>query len=497
MNDVKEMGEAPLGRLLLKFSLPTIAMMVVNGLYNFIDRIFIGQGMGTDALAAVTAGFPMMIIAMAVGALFSVGTSTLVSIAMGAGRQDEARNILGQGFAASLASALLVAGLGWIFMDPILLSFGTTARILPMAREYLGIVMIGFIFQIGSMAVGNSLRSQNRPKTIMVSTISGSVLNAILAPLFIFAFHWGVAGAAWATVIAQALSAALTLYFIQDRKSILKIEAARLAPKAKTVLEMLKLGIPIALVQCLSLVMLVVANNAMARLGGETALAVIGIVNALSTLLIFPIVGIAQGAQALWGYNYGAGKLDRVRSLTKLTLVWTSVLAVLFTLVLELFTRQFVAAFNPKDEALIALGTRGIAIFMLTFFTSGIQFTASMFFMSIGKAGQGGLLYMARNLLSIAGMALLPLVMGLDGVFWTGPACDAISTVLSVLLLASGLKNLKPKDAAQGSAMAVEADASALEPPSPAPALADASEPIPAIARRRAPGLEPSLGTLV
>jgi putative MATE family efflux protein len=464
MDDVKEMGEAPLGPLLLKFSLPAIAVMVVNGLYNFIDRIFIGQGMGTDALAAVTAGFPMMIIAMAVGALFSVGTSTLVSIAMGAGKREEASAVLGQGFAASLAAGLFVAALGWIFMDPILLAFGTTARILPMAREYLGIVMIGFVFQIASMAVGNSLRSQNRPKMTMISTLSGTILNAILAPLFIFAFHWGVAGAAWATVIAQALSAGLTLHFIQDRKSALKIEARHLAPQSATILEMLKLGVPIALVQGLSLVMLVVANNAMSRLGGETALAVIGIVNALSQLFIFPIAGIAKGAQALWGYNYGAGKLDRVRGLTKLTLVWTSVLAVLFTLVIELFTRQFVAAFNPRDAALIALGSRGIAIFMLSFFTAGLQFTASMFFMSIGKAGQGGLLYMARNLLSIAGMALLPLVLGLDGVFWTGPASDLASTVLSALLLARGLRNLKPKEVQAEAQPVAQAEVGLLQP---------------------------------
>lgn len=173
MDKVKEISEAPLGRLLVKFSLPAIAVMVVNGLYNFIDRIFIGHGMGTDALAAVTAGFPMMIIAMAVGALFSVGTSTLVSIAMGAGKRDDDASVLGQDFAASL---------GWLFMDPILLVFGTTARIMPMAREYLGIIMIGFVFQITSMAVANSLRSQNRPQASMVSTMSGTVLNAILAP---------------------------------------------------------------------------------------------------------------------------------------------------------------------------------------------------------------------------------------------------------------------------------------------------------------------------
>ena len=295
------------------------------------------------------------------------------------------------------------------------------------------------------MAVGNSLRSQNRPKTTMIATISGTALNAILAPLFIFAFHWGVAGAAWATVIAQALSAALTLHFIQDRKSVLKIEARALAPKAATILEMLKLGLPIAIVQGLSLIMLIVANNAMARLGGETALAVIGIVNAISQLLIFPIVGIAQGAQALWGYNYGAGKLDRVKSLTRLTLIWTSVLAAAFTIGLELFTRALVSAFNPHDSALIDLGTRGIAIYMMSFFTVGLQYSASMFFMSVGQAGRGGFLYIAKTILAIAGMALLPLALGVDGVFWTGPISDLIAAVLCAFLLAFGLKNLKLK----------------------------------------------------
>jgi putative MATE family efflux protein len=442
MDNTKEMGEAPLGRLLLKFSLPSIAVMLVNGLYNFIDRVFIGQGMGTDALAAVTAGFPMMIIAMAVGALFSVGTSTLVSIAMGAGKRDEAASVLGQGFAAALAAGLATTALGWAFMDPVLRAFGTTERIMPMAREYLGIVMIGFAFQIVSMAVGNSLRSQNRPRATMAATVAGTLLNALLAPLFIFAFHWGVAGAAWATVIAQALSAALTIAFIQDRRSLLKIEARNLAPRARTIAGMVKLGLPIAVVQVLSLAMLVVANNAMSRLGGETALAVIGIVNALSQLAVFPIMGIAQGAGALWGYNFGAGKLGRVRGLTKLVLIWTSVLAIVFTVLIELFSRDLVAAFNSKDAALIDLGSRGIAIFMLSFFTTGLQFVPSMLFMSIGKAGLGGAIYISRTLFSIAGMALLPLAMGLDGVFWSGPATDLLATILSLAFLARGLKDL-------------------------------------------------------
>ncbi len=442
MDKTHEMGEAPLGRLLLKFSLPAIAMMVVNGLYNFIDRVFIGQGMGTDALAAVTAGFPMMIIAMAVGSLFSVGSATLVSMAMGKGDRGRARSVLGQGFAASFVSSLVVALLGWIFMEPLLRAFGTTEAIMPMAREYLGVIMLGFALQVPTMAVSGSLRAQNRPNQAMVATISGTVLNAILAPLFIFAFHWGVAGAAWATVIAQALAAFLTFAFIQGKGSVLKIEARWLMPRAETMGEMLKLGVPIALVQSLSLVLLVVANNSMSRLGGAEGLAVIGIVNALSQLCMFPVMGIVQGAQALWGYNYGAGRVDRVRGILGLAIGWTTGLGILITVAVEIFNRQLVAAFNPHDGALIALGTRGIAIFMLTFFTAGLQFTMAMYFMAVGKAKQGGLLFLARNILSIAGMGLLPLGMGIDGVYWSGPAVDLLVSALALVYLVAESKRL-------------------------------------------------------
>ncbi|HUX38105.1 MAG TPA: MATE family efflux transporter [Rectinemataceae bacterium] len=443
MDKTQEMGEAPLGRLLLKFSLPAIAMMVVNGLYNFIDRVFIGQGMGTEALAAVTAGFPMMIIAMAVGSLFSVGSATLVSMAMGKGDRGRARSVLGQGFAASFVSSFVVTILGWIFMDPLLRAFGTTESIMPMAREYLGIIMLGFALQVPTMAVSGSLRAQNRPTQAMIATVSGTVLNAVLAPLFIFAFHWGVAGAAWATLVAQALAAFLTFAFIQEKGSILKIEARWLMPRAETMVEMLKLGLPIALVQSLSLVLLIVANNSMSRLGGAEGLAVIGIVNALSQLCMFPVMGIVQGAQALWGYNYGAGKVDRVRGILGLAIGWTTGLGILITVAVEVFNRQLVAAFNPHDSALIVLGTRGIAIFMITFFTAGLQFTMAMYFMAIGKAKEGGLLFLARNILSIVGMGLLPLAMGIDGVYWSGPAVDIIVSALALTFLVAESKRLE------------------------------------------------------
>jgi putative MATE family efflux protein len=442
MDKVSEMGEAPLGKLLLRFSLPTVAIMLVNGLYNFIDRIFIGQGMGTDALAAVTAGFPMMLVAEGLGALFSAGAGTLISIAMGAGKRDEAASTLGQAFIAALASSLPVMAASWLFMDPILRLFGTTEAIMPLARTYIGIVSLGFVFQIVSMAVANSLRSQNRPRAAMAATVSGTVLNAILAPIFIFAFKWGIAGAAWATVAAQALSCGLTIAFIQGKGSILRIDARFFAPRASTLASIAKIGASLFLVHVLALVMLMVANNAMARFGGSTALAAIGIITTLSNLLAFPVMGITQGAGALWGYNFGAGKLDRVKRLTIITIAWTTAIGLLATAAIELFPRAFISAFNGADPELIEIGTRGMTVFMLSFFTFGIQATTANLFIAIGQAGRGGTLYVLRQVVVIAAMAILPLFMGIDGVYWSGPITDLVCTTVAGIVLLAGLRKL-------------------------------------------------------
>jgi putative MATE family efflux protein len=442
MDKVQEMGEAPLGRLLLKFSLPSIAIMLVNGLYNFIDRIFIGQGMGTDALAAVTAGFPMMLVAQGIGSLLAAGAGTLISIAVGAGKRDEASTVLGQAFSAALAASVPVMAASWIFMDPILRLFGTTEAIMPLARTYIGIVTIGFVFQIVSMATANSLRAQNRPRSAMVATVSGTVLNAILAPLFIFGFKMGIAGAAWATVAAQALSCALTLAFIQGKGSSLRIESRNLAPRARTVASIAKLGSSLFLVNILGLGMLLVANTSMSKFGGATALAAIGIINTLSNLLAFPIIGITQGASALWGYNFGAGKIDRVRRLTSIVLAWTTAFGLAATAAIELLPRAFVAVFNASDPALVELGSRGMTVFMLTFFTFGLQATTASLFIAIGKATQGGVLYILRQVLMTAAMAVLPLFMGIEGVYWSGPLTDVACTLIAGFVLASGLRTL-------------------------------------------------------
>ena len=440
MSSVAEMGEAPISRLLVKFSLPTIAMMVVNGLYNTIDQIYIGQGMGTAGIAAVTAAFPMMLVSVAVGSLFGAGATTLISISLGAGREADARSLLGQAFAASLLAAGGIVALTFLVMMPVLRLLGATPTLLPLARQYLSIVAIGFLFQIPSMTISGSLRAQGRPRASMMSVISGVLANAALAPLFIFGFHGGLAGAAAATVVAQALVLILTCMLIQSRGSRLRISLSAMRPKAGAIGRMATIGAPAALSNVIQLAVFAVANSSIAAYGGALGIAMVGIVNSLYRLFSFPVDGLTQGAQALWGYNHGAGKPARVKSITFHALAAATGVSILCTLMIELFPRGFVSLFNANDPRFLQFGAHGLEIFFLGFFSYGLRVVSAQFFQSVGRPAETVVLLLGRNVLLIAGMIILPHWLALDGVLWAGSASEVLTAIVSVPLLARGLR---------------------------------------------------------
>ena len=434
------MGEAPIGRLLVKFSLPTIAMMVVNGLYNTIDQIYIGRGMGTLGIAAVTAAFPMMLVSVAIGSLFGAGATTLISISLGAGREAEARSLLGQAFAASLLAAFAIAALTFVVMSPVLRLLGATPTLLPLARQYLSVVAIGFLFQVPSMTIGGSLRAQGRPRASMVSVISGVVVNAGLAPLFIFGLHGGLVGAAAATVAAQALVLALTFALVQGRRSRIRIGLQAMKPRARAVGRMAAIGAPAAISNVIQLAVFAVANSSIAAYGGALGIAMVGIVNSLYRLFSFPVDGLTQGAQALWGYNYGAGKPARVSSITFHALAAGTLVSVVCTVLIELFPRGFVSLFSASDPHFLQLGAHGLEIFFLGFFAYGLRVVSAQFFQSVGRPAETVVLLLGRNVLLIAGMIILPRWLALDGVLWAGSASEVLTAVVSVPLLARGLR---------------------------------------------------------
>ena len=430
-----EMGQAPVNRLLMKFSLPTIAMMLVNGLYNTIDQVYIGHGMGTIGIAAVTAAFPIMLVSVAAGGLFGAGSSTLIAISLGAGREDEARSVLSQVFLVSILSAAAVAVLTFFFMAPVLRLLGAPEALLPFAREYLSIILIGFLFQVPSMAIGSSLRAQGRPRASVVTVGAGVIVNASLAPLFIFGFHGGLAGAAWATVTGQAVVLALTLLLIQGRGSRIRIHGRAMRPRAGIIGRAAVIGAPMALTNVIQLAVFGVANASIAAYGGERGIAMVGVVNALYRLFSFPVDGITQGAQALWGYNYGAGRLDRVRSVTFHALAWSTAVSLVCTLAIEIFPRGFVRLFNAQDPRFMMLGAHGLSIFFLGFFAYGFRSVSAQFFQSVGRPAETVVLLLGRNVLLIAGMVILPRWLALDGVLWAGSASEVLTAVVSLPFL--------------------------------------------------------------
>ncbi len=274
----------------------------------------------------------------------------------------------------------------------------------------------------------------------MISVISGVVVNAALAPIFIFAFHWELAGAALATVVAQATVLVLTLALIQGGKSRLKIMLPAMKPHAAQVGRMAMLGAPAALSNVIQLAVFAVANSSIAAYGGAVGIAMVGIVNALYRLFSFPVDGLTQGAQALWGYNYGAGKVSRVRSITFHALAAATAVSVVCTVVIELFPRGFVSLFSASDPHFLQVGAHGLEIFFLGFFCYGLRVVSAQFFQSVGRPAETVVLLLGRNVLLIAGMVLLPRWLALDGVLWAGSASEVLTAAVSVPLLARGLR---------------------------------------------------------
>ncbi len=355
MDRSEAMGRAPVGRLLMQFAVPTTASMLVIALYSLVDRVFIGRGAGVDGIAAATAAFPFMIIGLAVGLLFSVGARSVASVALGAGGPDEAKaaisGAVGASFLATVAAGLAV----WIFADPLLAMFGAGARIAGDAKTFLGWMLLGLPFQSAAMTVSSSLQVQGRPRSAFVVNLAGCALNVGLDWLFIFGFGWGLVGAASATAASQLFSLALSFAVVQGRSSELKVDFSRILPKPALLGRIAAIGAPVFLANIVSTAILLVANRAIVPYGGDMALAVIGVVNTIGMVVSYPLYGITNGAQPLFGYNYGAGEWKRLGRLSVLVAAWTLGLAAL---------AEFAAVFRPEaliglfgsDAALIAMG---------------------------------------------------------------------------------------------------------------------------------------------
>jgi len=432
MDKAEAMGRRPVGRLLADFCLPAIGGMLVSSLYNLVDRIFIGQGTGVAGIAAITAAFPIQTGSMAIGVLFATGTRSLTALAMGRGEVERADEYLSRATGASFALAAALSVVAWIFSDPLLFALGATEATISGAKAYLSWVLLSAAFQAAAVALSSGLTAEGRPKAGFVLTLSGTVINALLAPLFIFVFRWGVGGAGAAVAISQISSFVLSLAAVEGKKSRIKLRRRFILPLGKRLVDVIRIGLPLFLFQMLACVTLAVANLAVKPYKGDTGLAVIGIITTLIQFLGFPLFGIISGAQPLWGYNFGAGKWARIRKISLLTMIWTVAFAVASEAAMLLFPGFFVGLFST-DPALAALGIRSLRIFACAFALFPLELLAVSYFQSTNRAFPAAVAMLIRSLSFIAGMIVFPIFMGYEGVLWAGPVSDVLTAALGAV----------------------------------------------------------------
>lgn len=443
MDPSKALGDEPIGKLLWKFSIPAIIGMLVNALYNVVDSIFVGNGVGEVGLTAVTIAFPIMLVMMAFGMLIGVGASTLVSIRLGENNRAEAEHILGNALFLTIMLAFVMSVAGLLFIDPMLKVLGAEPNVLPHARIFTQIIFAGSVFMYIGFGLNNVIRAEGNPRLAMITMLISAVINTILNPIFIFGMKLGIGGSALATVISQAVSALWVLCHFFSSKSILKIRLQYLRPDAGIVRDIAAIGMSPFFMQLAASVVTVIYNFGLIRYGGDLAVAAMGIVNRVAMLLLMPVIGISQGAQPIIGYNYGAQQYYRVFQTLKMAIFAASGISLIGFIFVQIFDYYIVGLFN-SNPALIAMGGKGLRIMLSLLPIIGFQVIAAQYFQAIGKAKYALLFTMSRQVLILIPMILvLPKFFGLTGLWLAGPTADLASAVLTGYFLYRELHALK------------------------------------------------------
>ncbi|MCJ7690791.1 MAG: MATE family efflux transporter [Clostridiaceae bacterium] len=444
MDRSKQLGEEKIGKLLMKFSIPAIVGMVVNALYNVVDRIFIGhiEGVGELALSGVAVTFPIALIVMAFAMLIGIGTAALISINLGEQKKEEAEHILGNAFTLIMIISFIVTILGLIFLEPILLKIGAGKETLPYAKGYIRIVLIGSVFQSIGFGLNNTIRSEGNPRVAMVTMLIGGILNTILDPIFIFVFGMGTEGAAIATVISQAANTIWVLSYFLGGNSVLKIRYRNLKLDPKVVKSIFAIGMSPFSMQLGASIVTIVSNRSLVRYGGDLALGAMGVIMSISMMVLMPTFGIIQGSQPIIGYNYGAKKYHRVKHALKLAIIATTIVTTTGFAIIQLFPKQLISLFN-KDPELVAIGIHGIRIYLFMLPIIGFQIVSSNYFQAIGKAKISIFLSLSRQVIILIPLLfILPRFFSLNGVWASAPTSDVISSILTAIFLYAEIKHL-------------------------------------------------------
>ena len=444
MSNQKHLGEAPIGKLLLQYSVPAIIGMIVNALYNIVDRMFIGNipNIGSLAITGVGITMPIMTIILAFGMLIGIGATANISLNLGKGNRPTAEKLLGNAFTLSIIVGLAIAIVGTICANPILNLFGASENTLFYAKEYLNIILLGCTFNILSFSLNSTVRADGNPKMSSFTMVIGCGTNIILDYVFIFILNLGVKGAALATIISQAITFFIILYYYTAGNSNLKLKVENFKLKKHLVTMTFAIGIAPFATQIANSLVQVIANNALKTYGSDLAIGAMTVISSLNIIFMMPIFGINQGCQPIIGFNYGAKKYERAKEAFKYATIAACVICIIGFISIQCFPTQIISLFN-NDPELITLAIKGIRIYLLMMPVVGINIVATSYYQSIGKAKISMFVSLLRQvILLIPFTIILPKFIGLDGVWAAGACADSLSVIITLILLKKEFKQL-------------------------------------------------------
>ncbi|MBP5246504.1 MAG: MATE family efflux transporter [Fibrobacter sp.] len=449
-------GTASIPKLVLMFSVPAIISMCVNAFYNIVDRYFVGQGVGALGIAGITLCFPIMLFIMAMSMIVGMGGNTLFAIRLGEKKYLQASIILNNAFVLLIAMAAGTFALGEIFMEPLLRLFGASDQTLPVATSYMRIILLGAIFQTIAPGMNHFIRSMGHPKTAMLRDIVGALTNVFLDWIFIIKLHWGIEGAAWATLISQFVSSLLIMQFFIKKSTPIKINRRHMRLRLPYVRKIYILGFPPAIMQiCNSLMNAILAwslasygNKSLqattSMTGGDIAISAFGIINSIVSIAVMPLIGFVHGTQPILGYNYGAKLFDRVRGTVKFAYIYSIAFMLVAWGLLQWKAEVFVAPFAPGDTYMQSVSAWGMRLFTKAFLFIPLGMVAGSFFQGTGKAGLSMFLNACRQvIILIPFLLVLPQFFDLQGVFMAQPMADIGAGVIGILLLRWQFKKMR------------------------------------------------------
>lgn len=440
------LAEKPVGQLLLQYAIPAIVAMAASSVYNIIDGIFIGQGVGPEAIMGLALTGPLMSLTAAFGAMVGVGAATLMSVKLGQRDYATAQKILGNVLIMNITLGITLGVVLLAFINPILTFFGASEVTLPYARNFMSIILAGNVITHLYLGLNALLRSTNRPQKAMCATIGTVVLNCILAPVFIFVFGWGIRGAATATILAQLCMLCWQIHLFSNKNDMIHLHRGIMRAERKIIKESLLVGLPQFLINLCACLVAAMMTRSLTTYGGDMAVGAFGISNRLILFIVMVVIGLNQGMQPIAGFNFGARHYDRVLGVLRIALIVGTIITLSGFIVGTFFARPCVSLFAKDAPELVDMAAHALSCFVMMFPIVGIQIVSTAFFQSIGYAKKSIFLSLTRQLIFLVpAIFTLPHVFAdpLEGLWHAGPIADAMASVLAITLLIKQVKKFK------------------------------------------------------